>query len=166
MRVIQLPIALNYNMNKYIIGFIIFIVLVAAIIVFISAQGSGLFSKKAKMTINDTVFTLEIADTDQKRQLGLSKRKSLKDNEGMIFIFDTPGFYTFWMKDMKFPLDIIFLNDGKIVTIYKNVPYPQNEDERLVTYSPTQPSNRVIELKAGTAEKLGLTEGETLQISL
>jgi hypothetical protein len=153
-------------MNKYLVGFIIFIIAVAVIIVLILAQKSNQFTRKITTTIGETTFVLEVADSEQKRQLGLSKRKSLKDNEGMIFIFDIPGYYAFWMKDMKFPIDIIFLNNEKIVTIYKNVPYPQNEDERLATYSPTQPANRVLELKAGTVEKLGLSEGETIKISL
>lgn len=153
-------------MNKYLIGFFIFIIAVAAIIVFILAQRSNQFTRKITTTIGDSLFVLEVADSEQKRQLGLSKRRSIKNNEGMIFLFDTPGYYAFWMKDMKFPIDLIFLNDETIVTIYKNVPYPQNEDERLVTYSPTQPANRVIELKAGTVEKLKLSEGETIKISL
>ena len=57
---------------------------------------------------------VEIADTDAKRELGLSGHAPLSDTQGMLFVFDTPGIYSFWMKDMLFPLDIIWLAPSEV----------------------------------------------------
>jgi uncharacterized membrane protein (UPF0127 family) len=89
-----------------------------------------------------------LADTDAEREQGLSGRPGLAPNEGMLFIFDTPGRPAFWMKDMLFPLDIIwFSSDWHIVDITQNLPpesYPN-------TVSPIADTTYVLEVPAGFA---------------
>lgn len=152
-------------MTKYILGFIIFIIVGALLIILLS--NSGILGKKATATFGNQKVTLDVADTAKTRETGLSGRNSLAENKGMLFLFDEPGIPTFWMKGMKFPIDIIFLNSDKIVTIYKNVPAPKTTTEMpSAYYQPTYPSDKVIELKAGAADKYNLRQGDTLKLSL
>lgn len=102
-------------------------------------------------------FNLLVAKTDKDKQIGLSKTKTLLQDKGMIFIFDKPGIYSFWMKDMKFPLDIIFINDNKIVTIYKNLPI-----NNLTIHSPSENTDKVLEINANLADKYGFSVGDTV----
>lgn len=102
-------------------------------------------------------FELFITKSDKDKQIGLSKHKSIKDGEAMIFVFDKEGLYPFWMKDMKFPIDIIFVNHNKIVTIYKNVP-----TNNLTIYSSTESSDKVLEINANLSKKYGFKVGDSV----
>lgn len=152
-------------MTKYIIGIIILIVIAA--LGYTIFKGGSLISKKTTVTINNEKFSLETADTEEKREVGLSTKKSLSKNGGMLFVFPTADYPTFWMKGMSFPIDIIFINKEKVVTIHRNVPAPKDEtDAPTATYSPTEPADRVIELTAGRSDELKLKVGDTIKISL
>ena len=107
-------------------------------------------------------LSLLFARTDTERDLGLGQRASLPADEGMLFIFNTPAQYAFWMKDMSFPIDMIWLDaDFNIVYIASNVSpatYPE-------TFSPnptSEPSLYVLETNAGYAARNELTIGEPL----
>lgn len=74
------------------------------------------------LKIGETTISAEVADTDAERVRGLSGRASLGQNEGLLFVFEKPGFYGIWMKDMNFPIDIVWIDkDKKITHIEKNV---------------------------------------------
>lgn len=146
--------------------FIGFLIVVAVTVIFLSTRGS-LFGKKAEATFGETKVSLDVVDTPETREKGLSGRNSLADDKGMLFIFDEPTIPSFWMKGMKFPIDIIFLNDNKIVTIHKNVPQPKTTTELPTAYyQPDSLVNRTIELKAGMADKYNLKVGDTVDIAL
>src|SRR3989338_4003843 len=71
--------------------------------------------------INNRELIVEIADEPHEQSLGLSGRKPLNDNQGMLFIFPQTGFYEFWMKDMEFSLDLIWIDENNnIIEITKN----------------------------------------------
>ncbi len=93
-------------------------------------------------------LTLIYATTTEEQQLGLGQRDSLPADEGMLFVFDHSDTYGFWMKDMRFPIDIIWLDENSVVThIAANVQpssYP-------ATYHPETPSRFVLEVNAGYA---------------
>lgn len=108
-------------------------------------------------------YTVEIADTDEKRALGLSYRTELTADKGMLFIFPNRSEHSFWMKDMKFPLDIIWLNNQRIVYIARDV-QPPKLGETPVVIKPARESNFVLEIPAGHSAKYGLVEGQSLQI--
>lgn len=160
---------MNSNNNKtlaLIIGIVVvFIIGIIIVSLFNLLPGS---MKKGKVTIHDKTFSVEIAQTNVQKEKGLSKRSSLSEDRGMLFLFDTADYLRFWMKDMKFPIDILFIKDDKIVTIYLNAQNPQSTEENLnpPLYTPTEPSNKVLELKAGTVEKYGIKQGDSVQISL
>lgn len=102
-------------------------------------------------TINNHTFNILIAKTEEERQIGLSKHSSLDKDKGMLFIFDKPSYYRFWMKDMKFSIDIIFIKDGKISKIVENAPTPK--DDELNIYISQEPVDKVLEINAGISKK-------------
>jgi uncharacterized protein len=102
---------------------------------------------------------LKIANTQETREIGLSKTKSLPQNQGMIFLFEEPGYYPFWMKNMTIPIDIIYIFKDEIVTIQNNVQPPKNSSESLAIYTPIKPSDKVLEIQAGLAEKYNFKNG-------
>jgi len=107
---------------------------------------------------------VEIADTDPKRSLGLGARASLEQNSGMLFLFDTPKIPQFWMKGMKFGLDIIWINGDTIVGITENVPSPTGTPaEVLPTLSPTTLVDKVLEVNTGFAKAHRITTGDKLK---
>ena len=115
-------------------------------------------------TINDQSFRLYVAKTPKNKEIGLSKYESLPENYGMLFPFDRTAIHSFWMKGMKFPIDIIFIKDQTIVTIHRNVPNPSVENESLPIYMPTSPVNLTLEINAGLSEKYNFQEGDTVII--
>lgn len=120
-----------------------------------------------KLSINGHVFTYDIALTEHAKERGLSGRKSLKDNEGMLFIYRDKSDYGFWMNEMLFPIDIIWIDDTTIADITPNVPAPEPGDEiqHLPIYRPKAWVNRVFEVKAGTTEKLGIKVGDIVNFN-
>ena len=118
-------------------------------------------STSSKVILKEKTFFVEIADTDQRRALGLSGHAPLSENQGMLFIFDTPAVYEFWMKDMKFALDIIWIDENmKIVYIQKSA-QPESYPE---VFNPRVKSLYVLEVLAGQADALKIGVGDTLKI--
>ena len=105
---------------------------------------------------------VEVADTLKKRRLGLGKRTSLKKGWGMLFVFEKRKPHRFWMKDMKFPLDIIWLDNHRIVHIIHNAKPVNSRDEPEIMTSPV-PVNFVLEIAAGRAAKLRLKTGQRMK---
>ena len=98
---------------------------------------------------------IEIADNDTKRAQGLMYRDSLASDQGMLFIFPKEEMQSFWMKNTRISLDIIYINsEGKIVSIIENAkPYDETSRPSL------EPAQFVLELPGGTSETLGLGKG-------
>jgi uncharacterized membrane protein (UPF0127 family) len=100
-------------------------------------------------------LSAELAVTQEERALGLMFRKTIECDQGMLFVFDNEDFYSFWMKNMLIPLDLIWLDKEKrIVHIERCV--PPCEREPCPSYSPRIPGMYVLELKAGSVEQRGL----------
>lgn len=94
---------------------------------------------------------LEKATTPEALQKGLSGRKTLAKNRGMLFIFDKPGTYCMWMKDTLIDLDMLWLDENKVVTKIKENVSPNSYPERFCA---EKPAKYVIELRAGTVKQL------------
>ncbi len=97
------------------------------------------------------VWPIDIAHTEALRSLGLGERDSYPDGRGMLFLFDVPYTYGFWMKGMRFPIDMVFLSHGRIVFIERGI---QPEDRRII--APPVPVDQVIEFNAGGAKELSV----------
>ena len=117
-----------------------------------------LYATTTIRTLRGDIHAL-IADTTEKRTLGLSGRASLATTSGMLFVFDQPGTYGFWMKDMFFPIDIVLIGvDKRVVDVSQDIT-PETFPK---TFFSSSDSMYVLELNAGMAEKFGLKKGSTL----
>lgn len=107
-----------------------------------------------EVNIDGNKFKAEIASSDSAKIKGLSGRKNLCEKCAMLFIFEHPGKYSFWMKDMQLSLDIIWILDNKIVYVANNVP-----SDFKKSIQPSVLANKVLEINGGIAEKYGLKIG-------
>ncbi len=133
-----------------------------------SASGGDVLPKAIRIdnilkeiTIGQTKFQVEVADTPALQAKGLSGHKALLENQGMLFIFKEPSMPGFWMKDMNFPIDIIWISDGKVVGIAENL-LPDNSPSRPLYYPPSI-IDRVLEITAGTVLKYNLKIGDDVE---
>lgn len=110
------------------------------------------------VTVGDYSFVVEVADTDELRIKGLSGRKSLPEGRGMLFVFPHEDFYGFWMKDMRFSIDIIGLDDTRKVGWLERDMEP---DSFPKVFTPPRPVSYVIELPSGSIDALNLSIGTT-----
>lgn len=118
-------------------------------------------------TIDNQSFNLILAKTQTQQEVGLSHRTSIPTDTGMLFIFNKPGKYGFWMNQMEFPIDIIYINNGQIVTIFQNVQPPQKGEisSELPIYYPTQNADKVLEINAGLSQKYNFKDGDKVDIT-
>ena len=144
--------------------FVIFILVVLGVFYFNFIKPRDV---KNEVIINGHSIFVEVMDTPDLRAKGLSGRERLNGNTGMLFIFEAPGDYGFWMKEMNFPIDIIWISDGKVVGFEKNVePEPGVSTLNLRTYSSPQPVEVVLEVAAGTVDRLEIKNGDSVSIRL
>lgn len=125
-----------------------------------------LVSKKAPwVKIDGKTFIVDLAKTDEQKAKGLSIYDKLPLDKGMIFIYKKAGYYAFWMKDMKFPIDIIYINKNKIVDIFKNVPIKKSENETLAIVRPKAKADTILEINAGLSDKYNFKTGDFVKIN-
>lgn len=120
---------------------------------------------REKIKVGEAVFDVDIADSMMSRMRGLSGRASLGENEGMYFIFSTSSRHGFWMKDMNFPIDIIWIQGDTVIGYSDNAkPEPGTSMFALTVYYPPQAVNRVLEVPAGTVAKRGIKIGARVEV--
>ncbi len=107
----------------------------------------------ATVTISEQKFSVEVADTDEERIKGLSERKSLEKDRGMLFIFEQKGKYGFWMRNVNFPLDLIYISDSKIVDIIKNAEPKALDAKDIPVFEPEVDANFVLEINGGLSDE-------------
>lgn len=122
------------------------------------------FKKEGELTFTDSLgntkikIGLEIADNEYERQLGLMNRKSMEENQGMLFIFQYERMQSFWMRNTLIPLDILFINkDKEIITIHKNTKTLSTQG-----YPSTGPAIYVVELLGGFTDKHNIVIGDKI----
>jgi uncharacterized membrane protein (UPF0127 family) len=119
--------------------------------------------KITTLTVGREIFTAQIADIKDLQELGLSFRPDLGQKQAMLFVFPQSDIYRFWMKDMNFPIDIIWLDaNKKVMYTEKNLlpsTYPQ-------TFGPNIPSQYVVEVASGTIDRVGIFLGQKITFSL
>lgn len=107
-------------------------------------------------------ISLEVARTPQEQAMGLMYRTSLAPDRGMLFSFNSPQPVSFWMKNTKIPLDMVFLQKGEVKAIEANV--PPCTTNPCPSYGPQTLIDQVIELRGGRAAELGLKVGDRVSI--
>lgn len=115
-------------------------------------------------TINGQTFRLIVARSEKEQAVGLSNRTSLSNDMGMLFPFTQEGFHSFWMKGMEFPIDIIFLQNSRIVDIVAQVKPPKSSSESLAVYKPKERADAVLEINSGLSEKYHFKSGDLVTI--
>ena len=122
-----------------------------------SSQDCGAYRQDKLLQIASIKIKAEVAKSQSDKQKGLGGRPCIGINQGMLFIFDKPGYYSFWMKDMKFPIDIVWISsDHKVLT--------KDVDIKPSTYPKTfvnegKPAKYVLELQANRTRSLDLVIG-------
>lgn len=112
--------------------------------------------------IRDQVFKVKLAVTAAEKEKGLGYRDNLALDTGMLFLFQEKTQHTFWMKGMRFPLDIIWILDDRIIDITHNAPVATTGEQ--TSYTPKSPANKVLEINAGLARKYGIQVGDTVTV--
>lgn len=143
----------------------VFIPIVIVFVLLLSAAHSGerpqCHHAFKEVTLAGKQFTAVVADTDLLRSRGLSGFDGLGDNQIMLFVFDRPGHHAFWMRQMRFAVDIAWIGeDLKIIHTQTRVG-PESYPE---TFSPPGPALYAIEARAGLLDALGVVAGDTVEI--
>ena len=121
--------------------------------------------RSEQVCYKDKCFNVEIAKTNEEQGKGLSGRKELSGDSGMLFIFKEPGKHSFWMKDTLIPLDIIWIDeDGRVVFIKENA--EPCKEEACDSFAPNKEAKYVLEINGGKAEEIGLSVGDKIKIKL
>lgn len=145
--------------------FFLFAIFLSAV-VFIFSFPKDIVRKFVEIEAGGKRILAEIASTPYERSVGLSGRKNLADFGGMVFLFDHPGYYSFWMKRMRFPIDIFWIRDGVVVDLEEYVPTPSSKapDFLLPRYEPDVAADTVLETKAGFASRNNIRIGDNIKI--
>ena len=122
-------------------------------------------SQPGSETVESTI-SIEVADSAEKRSRGLSDRTSLASDSGMLFVYDKPSQYKFWMKGMQFPLDFIWILNDTIVDLLPNIanPAPNTQTQDLSILAPTTQVNKILEVNAGFIAAHNIKIGDKLQL--
>lgn len=148
----------NYFHKKYLYFSIVFIIVIIGMIFVVYKQKESVMQEREKVVINEQNIVVDIAKTSEQKQRGLSEYSSLCEKCGMLFIFDTVDYYTFWMKDMNFDIDIVWIRDDVVVDISEHVSYKTPEK----TIHTMELVDKVLELPSGSVDKFGIIVGNSV----
>lgn len=131
----------------------------------VAASGASAAGPRRPVVVLDerVRVSVDIVDTPALRMRGLSGRPALGPEEGMLFLFDTPQIQSFWMKGMRFEIDILWIRDGRLVGVTPDVPLPKSP-RALPQFRSPVPCDVVLELRAGSARRWGLLIGDSVRI--
>jgi len=136
--------------------------LIAALAAFLAAAGVNPPLPTATLTVAGRVtLTVELARTPVEQMRGLSHRPELAEGQGMAFLYRAPQPVGIWMKDMRFPLDILWVREGRIVKIERHAPPLRPGDPEQV-YTAT--ADLVLEVPAGYTERAKIKVGDSVKL--
>ena len=166
---------MKINARKFAVMLAAAVVLVAGFALPPSFRHRTLHPNASVALPDGTVYQVQIADTPALRDLGLGNLPALGTREGMLFVFPDASRPIFWMKDMKFPIDIVWLKKGKgveglesfeVVDKEQNAPVPPDPANPDLRYLPEADADLVLELPAGAFAAHHLANGDHLDIRL
>ena len=152
------------KMTLLILGIILIVVALAWMLWFFNktSQANPALPEET-LSINGHSFTVEVASTALQKSTGLSFRAGLADDHGMLFTFATPSVQNFWMKDMNFPLDMIWIGNDTVLGFAENAaPQPGDPLWKLKIYSSPPDTDTVLEVTAGTVARDGIKAGDNV----
>jgi uncharacterized protein len=146
----------------------VFILLLGLVVAGISCVNSTAVTQYSDEPINVQVgennFKTIVRDDAFERSKGLSGTESLTNEEAMLFIFAGPNKQSFWMKNMKFPLDFIWIRDGIVIGVNEDIPHPDANDGKTARVGSPGPVDMVMEINAGQIKEQGIRIGESITI--
>lgn len=147
--------------KKYIVGGVALLIFLIVVGAFFIKNRWGVTMGRERVRIGNVVINAEIADSEITRNKGLGGHEPLRDNEGMLFVFGKPSFPAFWMKDMTFPIDIVWIYDDKVTGVVENAVTQMGEtDAVLKLYEPPSAIEYAVELRAGAVKELNIKRGD------
>lgn len=117
------------------------------------------FSRHRIVEVGNQKFFVELAKTPERQKQGLGGREKIREKGGMLFEFEKSAEYSFWMKDMEFDLDILWIKEGKVAYIAKNV-----SQKSPGTINPKIKADKVLEINSGLSDKYNLKIGDSVRI--
>jgi len=145
------------NWGKWAMGIALLLVVIAGVSMVLSLN-----NRKWPVTIGTKMISVRVADTDETRMKGLSGTSGLGDNEGMLFVFDTPGRWGMWMKDMKYSLDMVWMDGNKKIVYEAERVDPSTYPK---VFLPDTEALYVLELPAGFIDANHVTLGQIVGFS-
>lgn len=146
------------NKNRKLFVLIFLVLILGALWIWISWKDKP--SEKRNLRIRSAVITVEIAETPWAQYQGLSNRASICANCGMLFIYSDRQIREFVMRNMKFPLDIIYISNGEIIKIDFNLTPEGSWPQKL--YNSGSAADKVLEVRAGFCENNGIRVGDSV----
>lgn len=116
------------------------------------------------LKVNRASVVVEVADTVASQVQGLSGRSSLAPDRGMLFVYPDQQVRNFWMKDMRFPIDVVWIADSKVVGVEESVPH-QSDDGEVVRFTPDAPADMALEVNAGWIRDNGIATGDSVSVT-
>jgi uncharacterized membrane protein (UPF0127 family) len=148
---------MSFSKIKFKYLFLVSLFLIAVVFLI----GFNFLFSKPRVIIGSINILVEVAKTEAAKTKGLSGRLALDKDKGMLFVFSKPDFYRFWMPEMRFPIDIIWINDQKVVGITPDVSHnfdPLKPD----IYSPARPAQYVLEVNASFSAEKNIQVGDAV----
>ncbi len=121
-----------------------------------------IFTNTRVLNLNGDEAKVLVANNPIERMLGLSGRSENLPADGMLFIYPKSAERTFWMKGMKFDLDIVWIKDGKIMSLEEDIPAPINGEEPRKMYSGPLGADMILEMPSGGIDQYGLLIGQQI----
>lgn len=115
--------------------------------------------------IGEELFSVTVRDDIYERAQGLSGTESLEEGTGMLFIFSGPSQQQFWMKDMNYPLDFVWIRDGFVVGLNENIPHPDANNGEIARVSSPEVVDMVLELNGGVIKDKGIKKGDEIELN-
>jgi uncharacterized membrane protein (UPF0127 family) len=158
---------MNFKKSSWVVIVILFFVVIF-VFSFLKKNNSQTFNIQYVKIAGQSI-KVDLALTAPQQEQGLSGRAGLKEDEGMLFVFEKPDRYFFWMKDMNFPIDMVWLapseagigEDLKVIYIKKDA----RPESYPATFGPDKNAKYVLEVVSGFADKNNLKEGDTVELT-
>jgi len=137
-------------------------ILLALVISFMATH----FQPTTQVKLGSGAFSTRVASTEAAREKGLSGVEKLSPSEGLLMVFETDDKYAIWMKDMKIPIDILWLDKDKKVIFMVMDAQPEPDAANLKSYVPLSPARYVVELQSGAIKKAGIIIGSRAEFEV
>lgn len=147
---------------------IVLLAALALILLLVTRFHPKIIKTGKRVIINNHEIQVEIADTPQLQTRGLSGRKSMAHDNGMLFVFAQPDYHYFWMKDMHFPLDFIWMRGETVIDLTNNVQPPavNTAENKLPVFTSSSPADKVLEINAGIIREFSIKPGDKIKFLL